>query len=63
MPPVVAVKYSVLMDYLELLTNIKSVDPQLGLNMLVILRTHKFDNAEQVAAFLGRMLAENALEH
>lgn len=51
------------MDYLELLTNIKSVDPQLGLNMLVILRTHKFDNAEQVAAFLGRMLAENALEH
>lgn len=39
-------------DY-ELLTSIKSVGPQLGLNMLVILRSHHFRNAEQVAAFLG----------
>lgn len=39
-------------DY-ELLTSIKSVGPQLGLNMLVILRSHDFRSAEQVAAFLG----------
>lgn len=39
-------------DY-ELLTSIKSVGPQLGLNMLVIIRSHDFRCAEQVAAFLG----------
>ncbi|EBI7725228.1 IS110 family transposase [Salmonella enterica] len=39
-------------DY-ELLTSIKSVGPQLGLTMLVILRSHDFRSAEQVAAFLG----------
>ncbi|EFH7886072.1 IS110 family transposase [Escherichia coli] len=39
-------------DY-ALLTSIKSVGPQLGLNMLVILRSHDFRTAEQVAAFLG----------
>ncbi len=37
----------------DLLTSIKSVGFQLGLNMLVILRSHHFDTAEQVAAFLG----------
>ena len=37
----------------DLLTSIKSVGFQLGLNMLVILRSHHFDTAEQVATFLG----------
>ncbi|ELS3173114.1 IS110 family transposase [Enterobacter ludwigii] len=37
----------------DLLTSIKSVGFQLGLNMLVILRSHHFDTAEQAAAFLG----------
>jgi len=39
-------------DY-DLLTSIKSVGVQLGLNMLVILRSHRFETAEQAAAFLG----------
>lgn len=39
-------------DYL-LLTSIKSVGPQLGMHMLVVLRSHNFESAEQVAAFLG----------
>lgn len=37
----------------DLLISIKSVGLQLGLNMLVILRSHRFDTAEQAAAFLG----------
>lgn len=37
----------------DLLTSIKSVGYQLGLNMLVILRNHDFATAEQAAAFLG----------
>ncbi len=37
----------------DLLTSIKSVGYQLGLNMLVILRSHDFATAEQTAAFLG----------
>lgn len=37
----------------DLLTSIKFVGFQLGLNMLVILRSHRFDTAEQAAAFLG----------
>lgn len=37
----------------DLLTSIKSVGYQLGLNMLVILRSHDFATAEQAAAFLG----------
>lgn len=38
---------------LALLTSIKSVGIQLGVNMLVILRSRKFRSAEQAAAFLG----------
>lgn len=37
----------------DLLTSIKSVGFLLGLNMLVILRCHHFETAEQAAAFLG----------
>lgn len=44
----------------DLLTSIKSVGFQLGLNMLVILRSHRFDNAEQVAAFLGVVPVEKS---
>ncbi|KAB0547410.1 transposase, partial [Pantoea stewartii] len=33
---------------------------QLGLNMLVILRSHHFDTAEQVAAFLGVVPVERS---
>ena len=39
-------------DY-TLLTSIKSVGPQLGMHMLVVLRSHNFVSAEQAAAFLG----------
>lgn len=39
-------------DYM-LLTSIKSVGPQLGMHMLVVLRSHNFASAEQAAAFLG----------
>lgn len=39
-------------DY-SLLTSIKSVGPQLGMHMLVVLRSHNFESAEQAAAFLG----------
>ncbi len=39
-------------DY-SLLTSIKSVGPQLGMHMLAVLRSHNFESAEQVAAFLG----------
>lgn len=46
-------RYVFLKEDYELLTSIKSVGPQLGLNMLVILRSHDFRTAEQVAAFLG----------
>lgn len=44
----------------DLLTSIKSVGFQLGLNMLVILRSHHFDTAEQVAAFLGVVPVEKS---
>ncbi|WP_208951343.1 IS110 family transposase [Rahnella sp. ChDrAdgB13] len=44
----------------DLLTSIKSVGFQLGLNMLVILRGHRFDTAEQVAAFLGVVPVEKS---
>lgn len=44
----------------DLLTSIKSVGFQLGLNMLVILRSHRFDTAEQVAAFLGAVPVEKS---
>lgn len=46
-------QYPELKKDFDLLTSIKSVGYQLGLNMLVILRGHHFDTAEQVAAFLG----------
>ncbi|PLR29058.1 IS110 family transposase, partial [Chimaeribacter arupi] len=46
-------KHTCLKEDYELLTSIKSVGPQLGLNMLVILRSHEFRCAEQAAAFLG----------
>ncbi|MGP2462869.1 IS110 family transposase [Pantoea ananatis] len=39
-------------DY-ALLTSIKSVGPQLGMHMLVVLRSHNFESADQAAAFLG----------
>ncbi|MFV1411429.1 IS110 family transposase, partial [Klebsiella pneumoniae] len=39
-------------DY-TLLNSIKSVGPQLGMHMLVELRSHNFASAEQAAAFLG----------
>lgn len=42
-----------LKEDLALLTSIKSVGQQLALNMLVIMRSHEFDSAEQAAAFLG----------
>ncbi|EAP2381073.1 IS110 family transposase [Salmonella enterica] len=44
----------------DLLTSIKSVGFQLGLNMLVILRSHRFDTAEQAAAFLGVVPVEKS---
>jgi transposase len=44
----------------DLLTSIKSVGFQLGLNMLVIMRSHRFDTAEQVAAFLGVVPVEKS---
>lgn len=44
----------------NLLTSIKSVGSQLGLNMLVILRSHQFDTAEQAAAFLGVVPVEKS---
>lgn len=44
----------------DLLTSIKSVGFQLGLDMLVILRGHYFDTAEQAAAFLGVVPVEKS---
>uniref|UniRef100_UPI0011179F91 transposase n=1 Tax=Salmonella enterica TaxID=28901 RepID=UPI0011179F91 len=44
----------------DLLTSIKSVGFQLGLNMLVILRGHRFDTAGQLAAFLGVVPVEKS---
>lgn len=44
----------------DLLTSIKSVGFQLGLNMLVILRSHRFDTAEQAAAFPGVVPVEKS---
>jgi transposase len=38
---------------MDLLTSINAVGPQLGANMLVVLRSSHFDNAGQVAAYLG----------
>ena len=45
----------------DLLTSIKSVGFQLGLNMLVILRSHRFDTAEQAAAKVLRHLGQSRL--
>lgn len=39
-------------DY-DLLTSIKSVGPQLGTHMLVVLRSHDFASADQAASFPG----------
>jgi len=39
-------------DY-DLLTSIPAVGPQLGMNMLIVLRSHDFESASQVAAFMG----------
>lgn len=39
-------------DY-DLLTSIPAVGPQLGMNMLIVLRSHDFKSAGQVAAFMG----------
>lgn len=39
-------------DY-ALLTSIKSVGLQMGMHMLVVLRSHHFESADQAAAFLG----------
>lgn len=36
-----------------LLTSIKSVGPQLGMPMLVVLRSHNVESADQAAAFPG----------
>ncbi|EBP2454365.1 IS110 family transposase [Salmonella enterica] len=44
----------------DLLTSIKSVGFQLGLNMLVILRSHRFGTAEQAVDFLGVVPAEKS---
>lgn len=43
-----------------LLTSIKSVGFQLGLNMLVIQRGHRFNTPEQAAAFLGVVPVEKS---
>lgn len=53
-------QHSELKKDFELLTSIKSVGFQLGLNMLVILRSHTFDSAEQAAAFLGMVPVEKS---
>lgn len=42
-----------LKDELALLTSIDGVGEQIGLNMLVVLRSHNFSSAAQVAAYLG----------
>ncbi|MBV6695460.1 IS110 family transposase [Serratia quinivorans] len=42
-----------LKDDMKLLNSIKAVGPQLGRNMLVILRSYHFTSAEQAAAYLG----------
>lgn len=39
-------------DY-DLLTSIPAVGPQLGMNMLVVLRSHDFESASQAAHFLA----------
>lgn len=46
-------KYPGLKKDMDLLTSIKSVGPQLGGNMLMVLRCREFHSAEQVAAYLG----------
>jgi transposase len=42
-----------LKEDLQLLTSIPAVGPQVGSNMLSVLRSHHFDSAEQLAAYLG----------
>jgi len=44
---------SVLKRDCALLTSIKSVWPQLGMHMLVVLRSHNVESADQAAAFPG----------
>jgi len=39
-------------DY-DLLTSIPAVGPQLSMNMLIVLRSHNFESAGQVAPFMG----------
>ncbi|HBU6430681.1 TPA: IS110 family transposase [Klebsiella oxytoca] len=53
-------QYPELKKDFDLLTSIKSVGFQLGLHMLVILRGHNFDTAEQAAAFLGVVPVEKS---
>lgn len=43
---------------MELLTSIKSIGHQVGSNMLMVLRSHNFTSAEQVAAYLGLVPVE-----
>lgn len=42
-----------LKEDLQLLISIPAVGPQVGSNMLSVLRSHHFDSAEQLAAYLG----------
>lgn len=46
-------KYPGLKNDMALLTSIKAVGDQVGSNMLMVLRGREFENAEQVAAYLG----------
>lgn len=39
-------------DY-DLLTSIPAVGSQLGMNMLIVLRSHDFESASQIAGFMG----------
>ncbi|HGJ5857194.1 IS110 family transposase [Arsenophonus nasoniae] len=43
---------------MELLTSIKSIGNQVGANMLMVLRSHDFNSAEQVASYLGLVPVE-----
>lgn len=52
-------KHPGLKDDLALLTSIDGVGPQVGLNMLTVLRSHDFENAPQAAAYLGVIPVEH----
>lgn len=47
-----------LKEDLQLLTSIPAVGPQVGSNMLSVLRSHRFNSAEQLAAYLGLVPVE-----